>query len=95
MDVPDTLAHRIKLFRETAIAYKAEREIFQLDSWSQVMIGQRIIPEDYHQYVDAMNHQDLCKYMQDFSADIKRRAMKLPSHDDFVQQYCAEDRLQM
>lgn len=94
MDIPDTLAHRIKLFRETAIAYKAEGEIFQLDSWSQVMIGQRIIPEDYHQYVDAMNHQDLCKYMQDFSADIKRRAMKLPSHDDFVQQYCAEDQMQ-
>ena len=91
MAVPDTLAHRIKLFKETGIAYKAEGEIFSLDSWSQVMIGQRIIPKAYHPYVDAMNHKDLCKELQEFSDGIKRRAMQMPSHEDFVRQYCSEN----
>ena len=62
-----------------------------MDSWSQVMIGQRIIPEAYHPYVEAMNHQDLCKYMEEFSEDIKSRAAQLPSHEDFVRAYCSEN----
>ncbi|MET0356467.1 MAG: tryptophan halogenase family protein [Cellvibrio sp.] len=91
MVVPDTLAHRINLFKETGIAYRTEGEIFEKDSWSQVMIGQRIVPEDYHPYVDEVNHQDLCKYMRDFAEGVKNHATQLPSHEDFVRGYCSEN----
>jgi tryptophan halogenase len=90
MVVPDTLTHRINLFKETGIAYRTEGEIFEKDSWSQVMIGQRIVPEDYHRYVDELNHTDLCKFMQDFAVAVKKQAMQLPSHEDFVRGYCSE-----
>jgi tryptophan halogenase len=44
MDIPDSLAHRIDLFRENAQVFQAPGELFQIDSWLQVMLGQRLEP---------------------------------------------------
>ena len=54
MDVPDTLLHRIKLFKESAQAFQLDGELFRVDSWTQVMIGQGVLPLHYHRIVDTM-----------------------------------------
>src|SRR5690606_20729155 len=33
MDIPDSLSHRIELFKETAFAFQREGVLFRLDSW--------------------------------------------------------------
>ena len=45
---PTSLAHRIELFKESAYAYQGADELFRVDSWTQVMLGQRIMPKSYH-----------------------------------------------
>lgn len=39
MEIPDTLARRIALFREDAYAYQGTEDLFRVDSWLQVMLG--------------------------------------------------------
>lgn len=55
MPIPPSLAHRIKLFKETGRIFVAADELFRVDSWTQVMIGQGIIPERYHPVVNESN----------------------------------------
>ena len=48
MPVPDTLSQRIALFRENGLVYQASDDLFRVDSWLQVMMGQRLKPKGYH-----------------------------------------------
>ncbi|WP_084618114.1 tryptophan halogenase family protein [Cellvibrio sp. OA-2007] len=88
MEVPETLAHRIELFKKTGHAYQAPGELFRIDSWTQVMLGQRIMPEQYHHIAHLMSENELRQFFTKMKTVIRSEAEKLPLHDDFVQQYC-------
>lgn len=88
MDVPDTLAHRIKLFRESGKAFQADGELFRVDSWIQVMLGQGIMPEQYHHAVTMMSDKELHQFLNGYRKSINEAVSKLPSHDEFIKQYC-------
>ena len=72
MDVPDSLQHRIDLFRETARVFKIPNELFGENSWIQVMLGQGLIPEQYHQTVDVMSDQELTRFMEGIRSHVER-----------------------
>ncbi|HEY6530051.1 MAG TPA: tryptophan halogenase family protein [Cellvibrionaceae bacterium] len=92
MDAPKTLAHRIKLFAENAMAFKTTRELFLVDSWTQVMLGQRVIPSVYHPIVDVLvSDEELLKGMRHYSENTKKAAAQLPTHEEFLRQYCPAD----
>lgn len=89
MEIPDSLAQRINLFRENAHAYQLDSELFRVDSWTQVMLGQRIIPKQHHQVARLMSKEQLEKFMVEFELSIRHAVEKLPLHQDFVNQYCS------
>jgi tryptophan halogenase len=88
MPVPDSLAHRIDLFRETGRVFKNPAELFGENSWIQVMLGQGVIPEQYHPVVDVMSDQELTQFMHGIRSHVTRTAEKLPNHQAYVEQYC-------
>jgi len=88
MDVPDSLAHRIELFRESAQAFQAPGELFQVDSWLQVMLGQRLQPTGYHQMGRLMPPEELRGALSGLSANIARAVGGLPGHQAFLERYC-------
>ncbi len=88
MPIPDSLAHRIELFRENAYAFQGDGEMFRVDSWAQVMLGQRIAPRSYHHGARILPEQDLRKFLADFRASIAQTVERMPVHQDFVNQYC-------
>jgi len=88
MAVPDSLAHRIELFRESAQAFQAPGELFQVDSWLQVMLGQRLRPTGYHQMGRLMPPEQLRGALADLSGNIARAVSGLPGHQAFLQRYC-------
>jgi len=88
MEVPATLAHRLELFKKTGHAYQAPGELFRIDSWTQVMFGQRIMPEQYHHIAHLMSKEELLQFFTKMKAAINHQVGQLPSHEDFVQQYC-------
>ena len=88
MSVPDSLQHRLDLFRETARVFKPQDDVFADNSWVQVMMGQGITPEQYHPIVDMMSDAELNNFLQTIEQNAKSAVSQLPSHADFVAHYC-------
>lgn len=88
MPVPDSLTHRIDLFRETARVFKIPNELFGENSWIQVMLGQGMIPEQYHPVVNVMSDEELTRFMQGLKSNVDNTVAKLPKHQAYVEQYC-------
>jgi tryptophan halogenase len=88
MDVPDSLAHRIQLFRETGCVIRAREDLFKENSWIQVMLGQGIIPEQFHQVANVMSDEELTRFMQNIKSRVDQTVAKLPQHEAYVVQYC-------
>lgn len=91
MEVPDTLAQRLALFREHAHAWQADGELFRVDSWTQVMIGQGIRPRGYHHLARVMSERDLVRFLTGLKTAINGAVARLPSHQEFVDRYCRDD----
>lgn len=88
MVVPDTLAQRIELFRVAAQAFQKDNELFRVDSWTQVMLGQGLMPESYHHFARIMNDKDLTRFLGELSTSVRSQVRHLPEHQLFVEQYC-------
>ncbi len=88
MDVPDSLSHRLDLFRENAFAYQGDGELFRRDSWLHVMFGQGIMPKHYHLMFQTMSDEELVGHLTNTRNTISEVVSKLPSHQEFVDNYC-------
>ncbi|ESQ75676.1 tryptophan halogenase family protein [Asticcacaulis sp. AC402] len=89
MSVPDSLMHRIEVFAAEGIAWQAGGELFRLDSWLQVMMGQRIEPRGWHRLGQLMKRPQAEGVFRDMKASIDRAVAGMMSHEQFVRQYCA------
>jgi tryptophan halogenase len=90
MEIPESLARRIALFREGAAAYQASDELFRIDSWVQVMLGQRLEPRSHHAVGRLMPPKQLGDALTRLAANIGAAVGKLPSHQTFLESYCAK-----
>ncbi|MBU2979585.1 tryptophan halogenase family protein [Alteromonas sp. C1M14] len=88
MDIPESLSHRIELFKKTARVFREGSELFD-DSWQQVMIGQGLMPESYHPIVDTMSRQELEALLNGIRHGITKTVEKLPPHQDYIARYCS------
>lgn len=88
MEIPDSLQHRLDLYRETGLIFEAERDIFRENSWNQVMLGQGIEPKGYHAIVDMMSDEELHQFMQIQRRKVDAVLSQLPTHREFIDRYC-------
>ncbi|UTF60303.1 tryptophan halogenase family protein [Gilvimarinus sp. DA14] len=88
MSLPDSLSQRIQLFRDHAQAYQGDSELFRVDSWVQVMLGQGVEPAHYHPMAKAMKPEQLQQFLQQLRGAIAQSVGALPSHEAFLKQYC-------
>ncbi len=91
MEIPATLAHRIELFKATACVNITESELFRIDSWTQVMLGQKIMPENYHAIVDMMSKDELGRFLSAIKNEVTHKVNQYPSHQQFINKYCKAD----
>ena len=88
MQVPASLQHRIDLFRETGRVFRNNNDLFAENSWVQVMLGQGIYPERYHQVADLMGDGELSQFLDGIRNHINQVVRQLPRHQDYVRQFC-------
>ena len=88
MDIPESLQHRLDLFRDTGLVFEAESDIFRENSWVQVMLGQGIEPRSYHPIVDMMDEAELRQFMQFQRQKVDHVLKQLPTHQEFIDRYC-------
>jgi len=89
MEIPEDLKHRMALFKEFGRSNQVEGELFRLDSWTQVMLGQGIIPSSYHPVVDLMPEQELKNFLKNVASGVDKNIGMLSTHQNFVNKYCA------
>lgn len=88
MEIPETLAHRIRLFKETGRVFREPNELFAENSWLQVMLGQGLVPEQYHPVVDAMGDEELDRFLKQIKSHVDTTVAQLPDHEAYIEQYC-------
>jgi tryptophan halogenase len=86
MDIPETLHQKIALFKQSGKVFREQDELFTEIAWQQVMIGQGIMPEDYHPIVDSLTDEQIIELMDNLKTIITRSVNKMPSHDAFLAQ---------
>jgi tryptophan halogenase len=86
MAIPDSLRERVELFRQGGHIYSRDAELFTVDSWVSVMMGQHIEPKTYN-HAAGLNDRELKEFMTKYRAQVAEVVNALPSHADFVKQY--------
>jgi tryptophan halogenase len=84
MELPDTLAEKIELFRDAGLVIREEEELFLDDSWGQVMIGQGIMPESWSPLADNVPGEDIGAFLDSVAKSYRVKAETLPTHRQFV-----------
>ncbi len=89
LDIPESLASRIALFRQSAMAYQDQDELFRTDSWVEVMLGQGVVPASHHQLPATMPPAQLKAALHDLKRGIAAKIERLPAHATFLERYGA------
>ncbi|HEV7605904.1 MAG TPA: tryptophan halogenase family protein [Steroidobacteraceae bacterium] len=88
MDVPDSLKHKMDLFRERARVVTYKDGLFLEPSWLAVYFGQRVMPRGYDPLADAVDGTALARKLQQVREQIQTAALRMPTHEDFLRGYC-------
>jgi len=84
MDIPESLQRKISLFKESGKVFREQDDLFTEIAWQQVMIGQGLIPEDYHPMADTLSQEQIDELMASLKTIIGKTVSNLPSHQDFL-----------
>ncbi|MEJ2299522.1 MAG: tryptophan 7-halogenase [Woeseiaceae bacterium] len=88
MDIPDSLAERIELFRDSGSIYPAAEELFKVASWLFVMVGQGVMPKHHHYMGALLGDQRLQRALDALRSNIGQAVTAMPMHEDFLRRYC-------
>lgn len=85
MDIPETLARRIALFRGRGrMPPRLIYDLFTDTSWIAVFLGQGVAPQSYEPLVDVHEVEDVKARLRAERAAIEKAATAMPSHEDYV-----------
>jgi tryptophan halogenase len=79
---------RLRVWRERAHAWQGADELFRVDSWTHVLLGQGIEPEQHHPLARALPDQDMRKLLDSIRQPIDRTVAQMPSQQEFIERYC-------
>jgi tryptophan halogenase len=88
MDVPDSLKHKMELFRHRGRVVTYKDGLFLEPSWLAVYFGQRVMPRGYDPLADAVDAPALARKLAQVREQIRAAALRMPDHEDFLRSYC-------
>jgi tryptophan halogenase len=91
MELPESLEIRLRAWRERAHAWQDADELFRLDSWTHVLLGQGIVPGPPHPLAAALSDEDMRKLFNSIREPIGRAVAQMPSQQGFIDRYCKAD----
>jgi len=90
MSIPDSLAEKMMMFKETGHIQTYKYGVFLEPSWVAVYLGQGVIPSYYDSRVDALlkNNKQTLDELQQLPAKIKELVDNMPDHAGFIKSFC-------
>ena len=84
MEIPDSLAHKIELFRTKGRIRRFDHDLFGVANWAAVMLGQNIVPDGYDPLVDATDDDRIIAAMERIASVFDQQARAMPPHADHI-----------
>jgi tryptophan halogenase len=88
MSIPDSLRHKMELFRERGHIITYKDGLFLEPSWVAVYLGQRVMPRGHDLRADAVDGAKLASELTRVREQVRAAAVRMPSHEEFIAQYC-------
>ncbi|MDE1987510.1 MAG: tryptophan 7-halogenase [Alphaproteobacteria bacterium] len=85
----DSLQEKIDLFRSHGRILREETELFPVQSWLFVMIGQNIVPRGYDPMADSLDPRKIKANLDDIRGVVRKCVEAMPRHQDFINKHCA------
>lgn len=83
---PTSLLHRIELFAGSGRVFREQDELFSETAWEQVMIGQGVMPEDYHPLAKNLSSEELSEFVNSWKRIVDKTVAQTPTHKQFLKQ---------
>jgi len=85
MAIPDSLAERIALFLDSAHAFQDSHDLFRVDSWVQVMLGQGLEPKAFHPVTERIGEAQLRGSLDQLRGNIQRAVDGMPTQQAWLE----------
>lgn len=89
MEIPDSLAAKIELFRESGRIFRHEDELFSQASWLAVLLGQAVTPRRWDPLADTVPDAAVQPLLARMAKFIRTAAEAMPAHRDYIANHCA------
>ena len=91
MEIPDSLATKMELFRSKGRIFRFQDELFGEANWLSVLLGQNIVPRTWDPMVDAFDAGKIADQAERLRLLIRSTAEKMPSHQAYIDRFCRAD----
>ena len=82
--IPDSLRHKIELFRNDARVNMLDNEHFAEQSWISVFLGKDIVPRRYDPLADVPDVEEVARHLRAMAATIRQAVQDMPTHAQFL-----------
>ena len=86
MDVPESLARKLELWRLHGRAFRENVELFNATSWVAVLLGQNVWPDRYDPIADSLDEERVAQAMRQMRASYRDAAARMPGQEQFLRQ---------
>jgi tryptophan halogenase len=86
---PDSLKEKIELFQSFGRLLREDNELFPLQSWLYVFVGQNIMPQADDPLVNTLAARQVADNLNNIRNVIRQCAQAMPTHEDFIKQNCS------
>ncbi|MBL4670938.1 MAG: tryptophan 7-halogenase, partial [Arenicella sp.] len=91
MSLPESLSNKISLFKQAGKSVNVTDALFSDVAWQQVMIGQGLVPADYHPQANSISVTQLSEFHSNIKTVINQVVSKLPAHQSFIDSLTAKE----
>ncbi len=89
MRLPDSLIETLALWRERGILDVEGNHLFQLGSWSAILIGQRCLPRAVHALANRAEPAFAARQIRQIVQELEESARTVPDHAEFIARHFA------
>ncbi|MDJ0700500.1 MAG: tryptophan 7-halogenase [Woeseiaceae bacterium] len=87
MPIPDSLQHRIDVFRASGHVVLDPSNLFDEDNWLSVLIGQGVLPSSWHPRTDSFDDGAVDQRLGYMRSMVEEAAAAMPSHGETLNRY--------
>ena len=93
MSIPDSLQHKMELFKSTGHVVNYRWEMFHVPSWLAIFEGFDYLPDVYDAQVDQLDEMMLAQNLERMRESLRLAVADTPDHAEFIAQYCAAEEI--